>query len=213
MFETMYARPAGPWGVLGGQLMAARGGDVNRWAIDLLRLRPIDHLLEVGTGPGKGLEAAADRLIAGRAVGVDPSPVMVAQATRRNRSAISEGHVEVVEASADALPFADQEFTCAVSVDAIQFWPSVEAGLWEIQRVLEPGGRLVVAVRARRESRNPLEFGRRGYTRAMVDDLEARLVSVGFRFMRREVLRRPGSTTVALVVEALRAQNQLDTEP
>lgn len=213
MFETMYARPAGPWGAMGGRLMASRGGDVNRWAVDLLKLQQIDHLLEVGTGPGKGLEAAADRLIAGRAVGVDPSPVMVAQAMRRNRSAIAEGHVEVIQGSADALRFADQEFTCAISVDAIQFWPSPEAGLWELQRVLEPGGRLVIAVRARSKSWNPLAFGRRGYTRAMVDDLEARLVSVGFRFLRREVLRRPGSTTVAIVVEALRAQNEPDTEP
>jgi len=188
--------------------MAARGGDVNKWVIDLLKLRQIDHLLEVGTGPGKGLEAAADRIIAGRAVGVDPSPQMVSQATKRNRGAIHEGHIEILQASADALPFGDREFTCAVSVDAVQFWPSTEAGLWELQRVLEPGGRLVIAVHARRRSLNPFAFARQGYTRPMLGGLEARLVSVGFRFLRREVLRRRGLTTVAIVVETLRPEDE-----
>ncbi len=213
MIKTTYARPAGERQAIGGRLLADRGGDVHKWAIDLLKLRQIDHLLDVGTGSGRGLEAAAERIIAGRAVGVDPSPAMVSRATRRNRGAIQEGHVEILQASADALPFGDREFSCAISVNAIQGWRSAEAGFWELQRVLEPGGRLVLAVRARHWSWNPVAFGRQGYSRAMVDGLEAQLVSVGFRFLRREILRRPGQTTVAIVVEALRPEHEAGTSP
>lgn len=213
MIKTTDARPAGLWGTIGGRFLAGHHGDAHKWAVDLLKLRQIDHLLEVGTDSGRGLEAAAERIIAGRAVGVDPSAAMVAQATRRNRGAIQEGHVEILQASADALPFGDREFSCAVSVNAIQSWPSAEAGLWELQRVIEPGGRLVLAVRASHWSWNPFALGRKGYSCAMIDSLEAQLVSVGFRFMRREILRRPGQTTVAIVVEALRPEYEAVTDP
>ncbi len=203
ILNAMFARPRGWAGSVGGRLMALRGGDTNRWAIDLLKLQQLDHLIEVGCGSGLALEAASDRLIAGRAVGIDPSRVMVDQAARRNRAAIAEGHVEVRQAFAEALPFEDHAFTCALSVDSIRSWRSAEAGLWELQRVLEPGGRLVIVVRARQKKRNPLNPSREGYTRAMVESLETTLVSIGFRFIRREV-RRKGATMIAFVVEAAR---------
>lgn len=204
MFEAMFGRPRGWQGVIGGRLMAARGAEVNRWAVGLLKLKQLDQVIDVGCGPGRALEAASEQVIAGRAVGVDASPVMVELAIKRNARAIAEGHIEVRLAAAEALPFDNDAFTGAISVNSIRHWKSQEDGLWELSRVLEPGARVVIAVRAHRETRNPFDPSRYGYTEAELEQLESLLVSVGFRFMRRETRKDRRETTVAFVLETVR---------
>ncbi len=211
MYDAMFSRPEGWRGALGGRIMAARGADVNRWAVSLLKLRQLDQVIEVGCGPGRALEAAAEQVIAGRVVGIDASPVMVEQAVRRNARAIGEGHVEVRLASAENLPFDDHAFTGALSVNSIRSWRSQEDGLWELSRVLEPGAKVVIAVRSRRRTRNPIDPSRWGYTKAELEELEALFVSVGFRFMRREIRRDRTETTVAFVLETVKPEHEQES--
>ena len=74
-------------------------------AIDLLDVRPGDHVLEVGFGPGVGIQILTERTPSGRVVGVDPSHEMVAQATARNAAALKAGRIDLREASVERLPF------------------------------------------------------------------------------------------------------------
>ncbi|HEX5758187.1 MAG TPA: class I SAM-dependent methyltransferase [Thermoanaerobaculia bacterium] len=107
-----------------------------------LALGAEDHLLEVGCGGGALLREA---LRGGcRAAAVDHSPAMVRLARETNRDAVAEGRLEVFEASAERLPFADGTFTCAAMTGVLGFLPAPVAALAEIRRVLRPGGRLVV---------------------------------------------------------------------
>jgi hypothetical protein len=52
---------------------------------------------------------------------------------------------------------------------SIYFWPSLEDGLREVQRVLKPGGRAVIAVRMRQANAGPLDPSRYGLTEADLD--------------------------------------------
>jgi len=107
-----------------------------------LALTADDVLLEVGCGGGALLR---DALASGcRAAAVDHSPDMVRLARETNREAVAAGRLEVREASADRLPFADETFTCAAMTAVLGFLPDPVAALAEIRRVLHPGGRLVV---------------------------------------------------------------------
>jgi SAM-dependent methyltransferase len=113
-----------------------------RVILDELALRPDDYLLEVGCGGGALLR---DALRSGcRAAAVDHSPAMVRLAREENREAIDEGRLEVIESSADRLPFPDATFTCAAMTGVLGFLPDPVAALAEIRRVLDRGGRLVV---------------------------------------------------------------------
>jgi SAM-dependent methyltransferase len=107
-----------------------------------LALTPADHLLEVGCGGGALLKEA---LRSGcRAAAVDHSPDMVRVASEANREAIAEGRLEIREASAQQLPFPDEQFTCAAMHAVLGFLPDPVAALAEIRRVLRDGGRVVV---------------------------------------------------------------------
>jgi SAM-dependent methyltransferase len=107
-----------------------------------LDLQPDDVLLEIGCGGGAFLEQA---LRSGcRAAGIDHSPEMVRVARDLNAQAIAQGRLELVEASAERLPFGDDSFTCAAMMQVFFFLPDAEAVLAECRRVLRPGGRLAV---------------------------------------------------------------------
>ena len=107
-----------------------------------LALTADDYLLEVGCGGGALLKAA---LRSGcRAAAIDHSPEMVRLARSENANAVKEGRLDVREASADALPFPDDMFTCAAMTGVLGFLPRPAAALAEMRRVVAPGGRMVI---------------------------------------------------------------------
>jgi SAM-dependent methyltransferase len=174
-----FARPTGWLGRLAGRLMAKSDAD-DRWIVKLLDVQPDDRVLDVGCGPGVAVDLIAQRVSAGIVRGVDPSVVMLRQAARRNRAAIQAGRVELRRGSAASVPYPDGHFTRVCTLHTLYFWPSIEAGLREIRRVLAPGGRLVIAVRTRHEEAGILDPSRYGYSDAQLTDLESSLRRVGF---------------------------------
>jgi len=101
---------------------------------ELLALRPflpwVGRGLEIGVGSGRFAAPL------GVQVGVDPSAAMLAHAAARG--------IEVVEGTAEDLPFDAGSFDHALVVTTICFVDSPAQMLAESRRVLRPGGRLVI---------------------------------------------------------------------
>ena len=140
----MFGRPKGVLGRLGGVIMARTNRTAANLVIDLLDVQPGDKVLEVGFGPGVGIQLLAQRASAGRLAGVDPSHEMVKQAAARNAETVSAGRVDLRQGSVQTLPFPDQTFDKAMAINSMQVWPDVGAGLREMRRVLKPGGKLAL---------------------------------------------------------------------
>ncbi len=81
-------------------------------------------------------------------MGIDPSAEMLGQARQRNAAAIATGRIDLQQASADRLPYADGSFDMALAINSMQVWPDAMAGLQEIRRVLKSGGRVALAFTA-----------------------------------------------------------------
>src|SRR5262249_40748898 len=105
---------------------------------------PSDSVLEIGFGPGIGIQLLAAKVTLGRVAGVDYSVEMVKQAKVRNASAIEAGKVELHPGSVQSLAFDNDTFDKALSINSMQTWPDALAGLREIRRVIKPGGRVVL---------------------------------------------------------------------
>ena len=110
-----------------------------RDALEALELGEGDRLLDVGCGTGAAVRAAAE--VVKRAVGVDLSPNMLAEA--RKRAADLPG-VEFVEGDSENLPFEDGEFTAVLCTTSLHHYPRPDAAAREFARVLAPGGRVVI---------------------------------------------------------------------
>ncbi len=130
-------------GMAAARVMAIVNADMEREAIDTLAPSVDDAVLEIGFGPGVGIEMLARKLAGGRVAGIDPSTAMLRAAERRNRAAIRAGRVELRLAAAHALPFDDASFDCAFAVNSMQFWDPLDASVAELARVLRPGAAFV----------------------------------------------------------------------
>jgi SAM-dependent methyltransferase len=98
------------------------------------RVEPGMRALDVGCGPGALTAALAERLGEASVSAVDPSEPFAEACRRRSPGA------EVLIASAEALPFADQAFDATLSQLVVNFMHDPEAGVREMARVTRPGG-------------------------------------------------------------------------
>jgi SAM-dependent methyltransferase len=98
-----------------------------------------ERALDVGTGAG-ALALALAPLVR-EVVGVDRVPELLAHARER---AAAFGNVELVEADATALPFADGSFDLVATIRTLHHVPRPELVIAELARVTRQGGRVLV---------------------------------------------------------------------
>ncbi len=175
--------PSGFLGRLLARLMAVETAPENDFALQLLELRPEDSVLELGFGHGKNLGRAAQMAGRGLVAGVDLSEDMCRMAARRNRRLVAQGRIEVKAADSRRIPYPDQHFAKAFSVNTIYFWPEPAEHLREIRRVLQRGGRLVLGFHAR-DHRVLADFPPSVYRFYSPDEVESLLRSTGYEQVR-----------------------------
>jgi len=126
-----------------------------RDALDLAGgVQPGERVLDVAAGTGAlSLEAAA---AGARVLATDFSSGMVARlAARLTERGFDTTGCEARVMDGQALDLPDGGFDAAFSVFGVMLFPDWEAGLRELQRVVRPGGRVVMATWARAEGAGP----------------------------------------------------------
>jgi SAM-dependent methyltransferase len=102
--------------------------------IGFARVEPGMRALDVGCGPGALTATLVEQLGAARVSAVDPSAPFVDACRARLPG------IDVVEAAAEALTYADDAFDAALSQLVINFMRDGEEGVREMARVTRPGG-------------------------------------------------------------------------
>jgi SAM-dependent methyltransferase len=148
-FGAQFASPRGPLGQVAARMMRRGNAPLNLWIVELLAIRPQDHVLEVGFGPGVALAALTARASSGLVAGLDLSASMVRQARARHAAAIAAGQMDLRQGDAALLPFADASFDAVCATHVLYFWPDQVATVRELRRVLRPGGRLALGYQER----------------------------------------------------------------
>jgi ubiquinone/menaquinone biosynthesis C-methylase UbiE len=135
-------------------------------SVNQLHLSETDRFLDLGCGLGEALEHAS--LLTASVAGVDPSPSMVARASRR----VPGARIEV--GSAESIPFPNSEFTAVLVLASFHHWADRSAGITEVRRVIAPGGRILVVEKQLGQGRG------HGFTRSQAEDLAEELAGAGF---------------------------------
>lgn len=142
--ESQFSRPSSLMGRLLLHSMNIGHGRLHQWGLKAAGIQPTDRVLDVGCGGGKAISRILKETRR-EVAGIDHSPEAVETARSVNRAAVASGRLRVVESSVESLSFRDGLFDVVTAFETTYFWPDLQTGLTEIRRVLNRGGRLVIA--------------------------------------------------------------------
>jgi len=150
---------------------------------------PGGRVLDVGTGTGVAAAAAAATLGSeGLAVGVDMSLGMLLQGAR------ARPEIHLAAASAIDLPFRDGTFDVVTANFVVSHFTKYETALFDMIRVLRPGGRLATSSWAGDDvddlQRTWRELVEGIVGQSLVEDVRAQAVPWADRFANREPLEQ-----------------------
>jgi ubiquinone/menaquinone biosynthesis C-methylase UbiE len=113
-----------------------------RWLLEHAQCRASDRVLDIATGTG--FTALSFAPLVAEVVGLDVSEGMLAKAREQARAA-GLSNVSFETGAAESIPFPDAQFDIVTCRVAPHHFLSVPAFLTEANRVLRPGGRLLIA--------------------------------------------------------------------
>jgi cyclopropane fatty-acyl-phospholipid synthase-like methyltransferase len=190
-----FRKPRGVLGVLAGRIMAGRSSNQQRsaWTVGLLELQPDDRVLELGYGPGLGIEAALVHLRTGRLVGLDHSETMRKMTTRRFRGRDVHVQPELRVGDAQDLPDDIGTFDKIFSCNVWLFWKQPVAVFERLGEHLAPGGTVAVAHLPRHGGIS------RATSLSAAATVTAQLVQAGYTDIRHEILELEPAPAVCVL--------------
>jgi arsenite methyltransferase len=120
-----------------GESMERGHRPVGEQAIVSMKVPQDARVLDVGCGSGWASRLLADYASQGRVTGIDISDEMVELAREQSKTCTN---VDFEVASAEQLPFAENEFTHAFSMESLYYYRDMPKALKEIHRVMRVGG-------------------------------------------------------------------------
>ncbi|CAL9703094.1 unnamed protein product [Knipowitschia caucasica] len=151
--EKLGAQLGRPTWSVGGWLVSRffvkRNRVLEESAVRLCGIEPGDTVLEVGHGPGLGLQAAAKLLThpTGTLIGVDYSEYMHNKADALLKDHITSGKLRLHHCDVAAMPLSDNLVDKVFHCNCYYFWPDLRKATSELHRVMKPGALMVTTLR------------------------------------------------------------------
>lgn len=196
MVARQFGHPRGVLGRIVGRGMVRSNGDFSRWTIGELRRHLTwvpTRIVELGPGPGVGLEELLGAFPDAKVWGVDPSREMLALSRQRNAVAAEGGRLALLEGGvASLVEVAPVDIVAANHV--LYFWQEPEAELRRIRGSLRSGGLLAIGYQLRQNmpAIAQKQFPRQGYRLyGTNEEVNALLRSAGFAEVVQSVKGSP----------------------
>lgn len=126
-----------------GEEMAEEHAAIAAGMLAGMEFAPDDKILDIGCGSGWLCGLLADKVPRGQLVGLDVADEMVCRARQRYAD---DPRLMFIIAGAEDIPWDDNFFNKAISIESAYYWPEPAQSFREIFRVLQPGGSLYVLI-------------------------------------------------------------------
>lgn len=150
------------------------------WTLEQLNILPYQHLLEIGYGQGRTIQAVARKLKTGFIAGIDCSVAMYQRAYKRNRRAIEQQLLQLHVGNLYELPYPSHYFHTVYGTNAHLSWKDPQMEFIRLAGLLKSGGRLVMILQPQLPRQE--KFIRESVERIEEDYLAAGLTDIRIRY-------------------------------
>ncbi len=192
---AQFGKPTGLLGNFAGFIMAIRPSNLERcsWAISLLNLQSTDKVLETGFGPGIAIQKMSEIVKEGMIYGIDHSDIMLKQASKRNKEAISSERVKLFLNSVSKVPFFEEPLDKILDINSFQFWTTPIEDLKILREHLRSGGIIALVQQPRKPGAKDEDTVRAG------DKFAEYLKIAGFKGIKVEQKKMKPVSTVCVL--------------
>jgi SAM-dependent methyltransferase len=93
-----------------------------RWAVEILKVKSYDCILEIGCGVGLAVEEVAQQLVTGKITAIDKSPAMIEKAIRRNQKNIEQNKATFIQSELLGFDANDLKYDKIFCFNVNLFW-------------------------------------------------------------------------------------------
>lgn len=108
LLNKLIEQAKNPNGILGSfmlRIMNSAHIEMNKWAVEKIKVREESVMLDAGCGGGKTLQLLSDINTYGKIYGIDYSEQAVKDSIRANKVDVETGKVHIQQASVTNIPF------------------------------------------------------------------------------------------------------------
>ena len=132
--------------------------EMPEWVLSELVTNSNANILDIGCGGGANVARMLSKFPDAKVTGMDLSKLALEVTSDTNYKEIVDGRCYTVGGNITKIPLAREIFDLATAFETIYYWPSFDACLVEILRVLKPGGTLVIGNEMNGESDSDREM-------------------------------------------------------
>jgi ubiquinone/menaquinone biosynthesis C-methylase UbiE len=135
-----FKKPTGLFGNFSSRVMVKGNGNRYSTLIKDLDIQPEDKILEIGYGPGIGIQMITRLCPTCTVYGVDFSKLMLKKAGKLNKPAIDQSKVHLFLGDYLKIPMEQNQYDKIFCLNVIYFWDDLSKPLQKTNALLKPDG-------------------------------------------------------------------------
>ena len=181
------SHPQGEFGIELANIMNESNGAMTDHAIEHMKLKTSDHVLELGHGNCRHLNDLLKKADQVTYTGLEISADMRSEAMKVNHAAVSRQIASYHLYNGTTIPFKDSSFNKEFSVNTLYFWKEPAKLLGELYRVLAPNGTLVLTFGLKQLMKN-LPVTAYGFDLYDLEDVELLIAKTPFNIVNAKLV-------------------------
>jgi cyclopropane fatty-acyl-phospholipid synthase-like methyltransferase len=137
---SQFKRPTGVFGIFSSNLMVKNNQKNYHKLIRDLDVQAQDKVLEIGYGPGVGIQMIAERCSTCSIHGIDFSKLMYKRASKYNKVYIDSGRVELQHDDFLKVPVVHSDYDKIFCLNVVYFWNELNGPFEKVFSLLKKGG-------------------------------------------------------------------------
>jgi len=177
---NQFKKPSGFLGKIVSNIMINGNLPEYRMLINNMKIQANDKLLEIGFGPGVGINLIASNNQFSEIYGIDFSELMYKRAFKRNQAFISKNKVKLFYGDFLNTEIEINNFDKIYCLNVVYFWDSLETPFRKIRKLLKENGEFLIFM-AKKEDLDKILFTKDGiFNRYSIEYIENTLKATGF---------------------------------